>query len=68
MKVQAPFQGQDEYAGQGFDGTRFYTSVRFVLRALTPSPYRLWRWPFVAYVGPVRRITRKGRYTERGNR
>ena len=35
MRVKAPFQGQWEYAGQGWD-SRSYSLVRFVLRAYIP--------------------------------
>ena len=54
MKIQAPFQGQYEPAGQGFDGRRFYDSIRFVLRAYNPRKYRQWQWKFV-WSGPVER-------------
>lgn len=60
MKVKAPFQGHDERAGYGFDGRRFYTSVRFVLRACNPKPYPEWDWKFV-WAAPVRRIYEGGR-------
>ena len=55
MKIKAPFQGRDEHAGQGFDGRRHYTSVRFVLRAFNPRKYPEWQWKFV-WAGPVRRV------------
>jgi hypothetical protein len=60
MKVKAPFQGQDEPAGQGFDGKRFYVRMEFVLRAYLPfhdlkGQPRLWKRPFV-WRGPVRKI------------
>jgi len=55
MKIRAPFQGQEEHAGQGFDGGHFYNNVRFVLRAYTPSKYREYRWPFV-WAGETRRV------------
>jgi len=55
VKVKAPFQGQDEPAGQGWDGRRSYKLIRFVLRALSPRPFPQWSWKFV-WAGPVRRI------------
>ena len=55
MKVKAPFQGQYENAGQGFDGKRFYDLVRFVLRASNPSKYREWQWKLVCAFASERR-------------
>jgi hypothetical protein len=60
MKIQAPFQGSEEHAGQGFDGRRSYILIRFVLRAFIPSydcegVPRIWRRPFVWQSEPVRK-------------
>lgn len=59
MRIKAPFQGEYEHAGQGWNG-RSYWLVRFVLRAYVPfhdpkGVDRKWKWPIAFFGKPEKR-------------